>query len=246
MLILREPHKNLEITRGTEGWRDFRAHPPRHWKDNQAALRLARLWEAADPEAPLELARAFWTTPFASFTPVVAIPAYEVDMPGGRTGALNDLFVLGTIGTELAVLMVQGKVTDEVGPTLDEWLTMPAPGRLRRLGFLKAELNLPDPLPDSTCCNLIHHAAAPLVEARRLKARYAALVVVAFGVAGVCLEEYAEFARLLHVTGKPGLIERIPTQNDPELWIGWADADQGTGAASPTTRTRTRRASPGR
>jgi hypothetical protein len=224
MLILREPHKNLEITRGAEGWRDFLAHPPRHWKDNRAAQRLAQAWEAADPEAPPELARAFWTTPFASFTPMVAIPAYEVDMPGGRIGALNDLFVLGVIGTDLAVLMVQGKVTDEVGPTLDEWLTTPSPGRLRRVGFLKAELNLPDPLPDGTCSGLIHRTAAPLVEARRLGARYAAMVVVAFGVSDACREEYAGFARLLHVSGKPGLIERVPAHTDPELWIGWTDA----------------------
>jgi len=226
MLILREPHRNLEITRGADGWRDFLAHPPRHWKENQAALRLAQAWEASDPEPPPELARAFWTTPFAAFTPVVAIPAYEVDMPGGWIGALNDLFVLGTIGAELAVLMVQAKVTDEVGPTLDEWLATPSPGRLRRLGFLKAELNLPDPLPDSICCGLLHHAAASLVEARRLKAAHAATVVVAFNASAECRREYADFARLLRATGDSGLIEHARGLVDPELWIGWVEAGE--------------------
>jgi hypothetical protein len=246
MLIMREPHKNLEVHRGAEGWRECIANPPGHWQTHQGALRLARAWADSDPEFPPDLARAFWTTPFASFIPLIGIPAYEVPMPGGWLGAIPDLFVLGTISGELAVLVVQSKVLDEVGPSLDRWLMTPAPGRLRRLAFLKAELNLPDSLPDDTCCNLVHLAAAPLLEARRLKAHYAAMMVVAFSLSDSCRQEYAEFARLLHVTGRPGLAERVPVHIEPELWIGWVDAAEVTARASPTTRTRTRSASSGR
>jgi hypothetical protein len=225
MLILREPHRKLEITRGAEGWRDFLEDPPRHWKNNQAARRLAEMWEGSAPLAPRVVRTAWCDTPFEEFEPTIAIPAYEVEMPGGWPPARNDLLIVGPIGDDLGLIMVQGKVSDTLGPHIDEVLQLPMPGKLRRIGFLKDVLELPDPLPESTCYNLLDRAASPLLEARRLRARYAAMIVTAYGALDLCLEEYGAFARLCGVSGDPDRLERLPAHDNPELWIGWIQAD---------------------
>lgn len=221
MLILREPHRKLDIARGVAGWRDLLADPPRHWKDNRAARRLAEVWNVSDPLPPPEIREAWASTPFADFQPTVAIPAYEVEMPGGWHPARNDLLIVGLIGEELSLVMVQGKLSGTLGPHIDEVLHNPLPGKLRRIGFLKEVLELPDPLPESTCYNLLDRTASPLIEAKRLQARYAAMIITAFGPLDPCHEEYRHFASLFGVTGAPDRLERLPAHSDPELWIGW-------------------------
>jgi hypothetical protein len=225
MLILREPHKHLELTHGAEGWRDFLAHPPRHWRDNRSARRLALAWEGSAPKAPPAMAAAFAGTPFEGFAPIIAIPAYEVDMPGSRAPARNDLLVVGQTGSELALLMVQGKVDATLGPHIDEWLHNPSPGKLMRIGFLKRTLQLSDPLPETICYQLLHRTAAPLLEASRLGMPRAAVVVAAFGPSDECFGEFEDFTRLLGLEGRRGHLERSPLHRDPELWLGWVDMD---------------------
>jgi len=230
MLILREPHKGLQLTHGSEGWREFLAHPPRHWKDNRAARRLAEAWEASAPHPPPPLRAAFAETPFQEFEPFVAIPAYEVDMPGRHRAARSDLLVVGATGDELAIVMMQGKVRSSLGPHVDEWLHNPSPGKLVRLGFLTRTLELTDPIPETISHQLLHRAAAPLLEARRLRIPRAAMIVAAFGPTDECHEEFEEFARLLGVTGARGRLERSPLHEGPELWLSWVDFDRGSGA----------------
>lgn len=226
MLILREPHRRLEITRGADGWRNLVADPPRHWKDNRTAHRLAESWEASAPLPPSEIRAAWASTPFEDFEPTIAIPAYEVEMPGGWHPARNDLLIAGPIGREFGIVMVQAKLSNTLGPHIDEVLHNPLPGKLRRIGFLKQVLALPDPLPESTCYNLLDRTASPLIEAKRLQARYAAMIITAFGPLDGCHDEYRHFAGLFGVTGAVDQLERLPMHVDPELWIGWVEVTE--------------------
>jgi hypothetical protein len=171
------------------------------------------------------MSAAFAGTPFEAFAPIIAVPAYEVDMPGGRTPARNDLLVVGQMESEAALLMVQGKVTAGLGPHIDEWLHNPSPAKLMRIGFLKRTLELPDPLPETICYHLLHRTAAPLLEARRLGMPRAAMLVAAFGPSDDCFGEFEAFAKLLGMDGRRGRLERSPRHRDPELWLGWVDMD---------------------
>ena len=145
-------------------------------------------------------------------------------MPGGRHPVQNDLLLVGPIGDDLAIVMVQGEVAGTLGPHIDEVLHHPRPGPLVRIGYLKRILELPDPLPESTCYHLLDRCASPLIEAQRLHARYAAMIVTAFEPVEACHDEYRSFARLFGISGDAGRLERVPAHRDPELWIGWVQA----------------------
>lgn len=232
MLILRGPRKNLELTHDAEGWKAFLADPEKHWKDGRSAKMLAEAWESAVPNLPLELSDAFAGTPFETFDPVLAIPEYEVDLPGGRRSSQNDLFVLGRIDGELAVLVIEGKVDESFGPLLSEWLRSASPGKLRRLAFLQETLGVDEAPMDGLRYQLLHRTASPVIEATRLRARYAAMVVHSFSSIDSGLDDYRGFVSLLGGTGTKGRLERITGSDDPELWMGWISGDAKSARSS--------------
>ena len=67
------------------------------------------------------------------------------------------------------------------------------------------------------------------MEARRLGARYAAMIIAAFDPLDPCHEEFRHFAGLFGVSGTPDRLERLPAHQDPELWIGWIRMEEEEG-----------------
>jgi hypothetical protein len=234
MLILRGPRKNLELTHDAEGWKAFLADPEKQWKDGRSAKLLAEAWEAASPGLPPELSTAFAGTPFERFEPILAIPEYEVDLPGGGRPSQNDLFVVGRIDGECAIVMVEGKVDESFGPLLEEWLRDASPGKLRRLAYLQETLGLEEVPLSGLRYQLLHRTASPVIEATRLRARYAAMVVHSFSADGACHDDYETFVSLLGGTGATERVERIPSLDEPELWVGWVS---GNGSAAKVSAT---------
>ena len=192
---------------------------------------LAECWESSRPDLPQEFRTAFSGTPFESFVPLLAMPEYCVDLPGGSRPSQNDIFVVGRIGDELAVIMVEGKVDESFGPLLGDWLKDASPGKKQRLEFLQTTLGLSGPLPDELRYQLLHRTASPLIEAKRFSAKYAAMVVHSFSASDAWLEDYQAFTRLMGAESRKGRLERVSSHSDPELWMGWVS---GSGTAEST------------
>lgn len=222
MIILTSPRTRLRRSEGPESWKAFLAEPDKQWKDGRSAKLLAQRWEGAQPEVPAEVQSAFAGTPFEDFRPLLAIPEYEVALPGGRRPSQNDLFVVGRAGADLAVMMVEGKVDEPFGPTLAEWLHGASDGKRARLAHLQAVLGLEGDLPEGVRYQLLHRTASAVMEAGRLQADFAAMVVHSFSADDAGFEDYAVFAALLGATGGAGALERAPGLPRPELWLGWA------------------------
>ena len=220
MLIYHPPSRPLIPTHSAEDWKAFLA-VPEHWKDGRSAKMLAERWEGSRPNVPEELHTAFAGTPFEGFIPLVAFPEYQVLLPGGRAASQNDLCVVGRIGAELAVIMVEGKVDESFGPLLSAWLKDASPGKQKRLAFLKETLGLSGPVDGSIRYQLLHRSASPVLEAVRHRAKYAAMVVHSFSAADACLADYQTFARFLGMEGQKGSLVRAPERDRPELWLGW-------------------------
>lgn len=228
MLILHPPEKPLVPTRNAEDWKAFLADPEKHWRDGRSAKMLAECWESSQPNLPQEFRTAFTGTPFESFLPLLAMPEYCVDLPGGSRPSQNDIFVIGRIGDEFAVIMVEGKVDESFGPLLGEWLEDASPGKKQRLEFLQDTLRLSGPLPDELRYQLLHRTASPLIEAERFSAKYAAMVVHSFSTSDAWLEDYQAFTRLMGAEGTKGKLERVSSHSDPELWMGWVSGSTTT------------------
>jgi hypothetical protein len=118
-------------------------------------------------------------------------------------------------------MMVEGKVDESFGPLLEEWLRDASDGKCERLAFLKSTLGIETELPVQIRYQLLHRAASPVIEAMRVGARYAAMLVHSFSSADAWLEDYQAFARLLEVEGGKGRLERVPRDVGVEVWMEW-------------------------
>ena len=108
MLILRPTEK-------AKHWRKLLADPVKQWKDGRSAKLMATTWESSRPALPPEITQALSDSPLSGLRPILAIPEYEVPLPGGSRPSQNDLFLLGQVGEDLAVVMIEGKVDEPFG-----------------------------------------------------------------------------------------------------------------------------------
>src|SRR2546423_166016 len=134
----------LSFTTGPNDWQSLLADPEKHWKVGYSARTLAYCWEAAEG-FPSEVAQAFArsTDPLlANLTPLLAIPEFKVSLPGGVRPSQSDIFVLGRSAAGPVSIMVEGKVSESFGDTLDEWRRAASTGKEDRLSYLVRTLRL--------------------------------------------------------------------------------------------------------
>lgn len=211
-------------TKGPKDWRALLADPDKHWKDGRSAKLMAEAWE--HPTLPAEITQTLAGTPLSSFEAILAIPEYEVPLPGGSRPSQNDLFLLGQVGDDLAVIMVEGKVDETFGPTIAEWIEEGSKGKQTRLGYLTGLLGLQGDVPNGVRYQLLHRTASAIIEAKRFHARYAVMLVHSFSPKHASFDDYAAFVKLLGGTPENGGVGMIPGHAEPELWIGWARGSQ--------------------
>ncbi len=212
----------LTPTKGTEDWRVLLADPAKQWKDGRSAKLMAEVWESSQPTLPAEINQILAGTPLSEFEPILAVPEYQVPLPGGSRPSQNDLFVLGLVGDDLAVIMVEGKVDETFGPTVAEWLEKDSKGKQTRLGYLRGLLGLHRDIPNEVRYQLLHRTASAIIEAGRFHACYAVMLVHSFSEEHAWFDDYAAFVKLLGGTPENGGMGRVPGHAEPELWIGWA------------------------
>ena len=112
---------------------------------------------------------------------MLAIPEYQVDLPGGKRPSQNDLFVLARAKDEqLVAIMIEGKVAEPFGPTLEGWLKGGSKGKQTRLKFLCDMLGLSNEPPSHVRYQLLHRTASAIIESKRFNAKYAMMIVHSF------------------------------------------------------------------
>jgi hypothetical protein len=154
---------------------------------------------------------------------LAGIPEYKVALPGGNTASQTDLFVLArTQQSEPVVIAVEGKAREPFGDSVvADWRADGSPDRETRLRFLLQVLELAD--DDALGAyryQLLHRTASPLIEARRLNASHAVMLVHSFGGHNMWFDEYRQFASAI---GADVGIDRIARATRPKdsLFVGW-------------------------
>jgi len=211
-------------TSSPEDWRKFLAEPEKQWRSGYSAKELAECWESADGFPP-EFQVLFSTSNNPALNALellLAIPEYQVDLPGGRRPSQNDLFVLARASDgQLAAIMVEGKVAEPFGDTLGTWLKDASHGKHNRLKFLCETLGFSNLPPLSIRYQLLHRTASALIEARRFNAKYAMMIVQSFSPEHAWLEDYQAFLGLFGSTGEVGELVDLPLQGSLHLFAGW-------------------------
>jgi hypothetical protein len=176
---------------GPDDWRGLLADPEKHWRTGYSAKALAYCWEE-DDGFPTQVALLFSDSGIPTFQSIellLAIPEHQVPLPGGGRPSQNDLFALASCRDGLISIMVEGKVSEPFGPTVEEWLIKASPGKYERLEYLRNQIGLDKEFSPHIRYQLIHRTASAVIEARRFCAKTAVMIVHSFSQEDLWFED---------------------------------------------------------
>ena len=213
----------LLFTSGPKDWQALLADPVKQWKSGYSARTLAHCWEAADGLPP-EIARPLDQSAeplLANLTPLLAVPEFKVPLPGGARASQNDIFVLARSSSGPVSIMVEGKVSESFGPTLEEWLCEASSGKRERLSFLLRMLGLDAAPPGAIRYQLLHRAASAVVTGEQYRAAAALLLIHSFSEELVGWSDYQGFTRLFGIEAAHGSVQRLGSASPVPLFGLW-------------------------
>ncbi len=211
-------------TTSLEDWRALLADPQKQWRTGYSARELAKCWENAKG-FPAEFKRMFASSDnpgLRQLEMLLGIPEYKVEFPDGKRPSQNDLFVLArTLDHQLAVIMIEGKVSEPFGETIEVWLKDGSAGKIKRLKMLREIVGLPDKGIDHIRYQLLHRTASAILTAEKFNARYAMMVVHSFSPEHKWFEEYQAFLSLYGVECGVNELSKITEKNGIQVYSGW-------------------------
>lgn len=140
-------------------------------------MTLALSWEAAHPSAPPEIMAALESEPdFGDLDLLLAIPEYQVDLPGGQRPSQTDVLALMRGPSGLVAVAVEGKVDEAFGPTVGQKRAEASVGVDRRLAWLIDYLGLAE-VVETVRYQLLHRTASALLVAEQFDASAAVMLV---------------------------------------------------------------------
>lgn len=188
-------------------------------------MTLATCWEAAKG-LPAEIASMF--AEFGSPVELLAaIPEYKVPLPGAKRGeSQSDVFALIRAGDRTIAATIEGKVDEPFDKPLGEWLAGASEGKRERLAAICELLGLTQPLPGEVYYQLLHRAAAAIIEARRFKTDAACMIVHTFSSSGKWFDAFERFVALFEQPAQRDRLLLVRPQGRPPLYVGWVAGDQ--------------------
>ena len=149
-------------------------------------------------------------------------PEYKVSLPGGGAHSQTDLYLLAKANNELLTIMVEGKNSESFGSTIENWLgDNPSEGKRRRLDYLLNQLGLIQQNAYNLRYQLMHRAASALLEARKVNAKHAMMLVHSFSDTGKGFVDYTKFVTLFHLSAQNNKIVGPVLIDGIDLYFGW-------------------------
>ena len=216
-------------TQSYADWQRLLAKPQLHWKTGYSAMTLARSWEAAQPSVPPEIRQALEGSGapcLQGLELLLAIPEYQVALPGGQRASQTDVLALVRNGGGLVAVAVEGKVDEPFGPTIGGQKASASSGAGERLRFLADRLGLPGSTPETVRYQLLHRTVSALIAAEQFHASAAVMLVHSFSPAGKWFDDFSAFAALFGVRAAVGEAMQVRVPGGTPLYIGWCKGDQ--------------------
>lgn len=196
------------------------AEPEKHWRRGYSAMELAECWEASEG-FPSEILAPL-SGSFPAIRPLITIPEFKVNLPGGQRPSQNDIWVLARSKDSLISVAVEGKVEEPFDRPVKDWLTAASTGKLERWEFLKKKLGLHDEPDGSLMYQLFHRTASAIIQAEEFKANHAILVVHSFSPTSSWFNEYAAFLELFGVVAAKAKLQSSARPTPVPLHFLWA------------------------
>lgn len=212
-------------TKTAEDWKEFLAKPDLHWKTGFSAKALAYSWQEADG-FPTPVQKVLNNSGLKDAQLLFGFPEWKTPLPGGKTASQSDIYAIAKSNDGLISIAVEGKVNEGFGQTVIEWKQNGSEGKEERLHFLIRKLGLKNKNIDKIRYQLLHRTAAALIEAHKIIAPNALLLVHSFSEQD---ESFADFAELVSLYGLQATKDAIvgPVEIDgTNLYFGWVTGDQ--------------------
>jgi hypothetical protein len=200
-----------------------------HWREGRSAKLLMDQWFAAGG-LPASIRAVLDTAgPFSGATMLEGWPERETELPWGKgRPTQTDLLALLRLESgELAVLGIEAKVDETLGPLVGDWLREGGDNRVARLNGLCALFGLDPTAVHAMRYQVLHRIAGSVLEAQRFGCRRAAVLVQSWCPRRTGLPEFQTFASAVglsldaNATSGPLHVEGV------ELWIGWVAEELG-------------------
>jgi hypothetical protein len=210
-------------------WQRLLGKPKLHWKSGRSAMSAAACWEENEPRLPPEISAVFEASgdeALGSLEMLVAIPEWEVDLPGGDRPSQTDVLAITRNELGLVILGVEAKVDEPFGPTLGEKKINASTGQQERVAYLEHELGCAAPLGDEIRYQLLHRTVSALLTARAFHASTAVMLVHSFSPDSRWREDFEAFAEALGGSRLTDDLYEIELDQSPRLIIGWCKGAQ--------------------
>lgn len=121
--------------------------------------------------------------------------------------------------------MVEGKVNESFGPTLDEWRREASPDKDERLDFLMQTLCI-SALPSGRMrYQLFHRAASAIITAEQYRGVAAVMLVHSFSERHAGWRDYEAFALLFGVQAMRDVVQRLTLETGIPVFAAWVTGD---------------------
>ena len=214
-------------TKGPDSWREFLAKPETQWETGYSAKTMAYCWEDKNGfpsgfnkvliESGLDL------------EVLLAIPEYKVYLDTSKAPSQNDLFVLSRDSNGLAVIMIEGKVSEPFDKLIKDWHD--SESKLSRFNYLAEKLVINNDISDSNDLRyqLFHRTVSSILVAEQFTAKKAIMIVHSFSQSNEWFNDYVGFVSLLSPDTTPKINEIFKCKtfsSGIDLYLGWVKGDE--------------------
>lgn len=216
-------------TNNPEDWKLLLSEPEIHWQPGHSAKALAYCWQEANdfPECVRKVFKESKINLFQNIELLLAFPEYKVDLPGGGHPSQNDIFILAKGNNQLVSIMVEGKVDESFGETVEKWMEDQSEGKKKRLNYLINVLQLRnDDKLRSIRYQLLHRTASAIIEVKKFKAENALVLVHSFSKSNEGFNDYCQFLSLFGIDGNINSLAFAKNIDGINLYLGWVKGDE--------------------
>ncbi len=230
-------------TRGVAEWRSRLADPTKQWKRGYSAFEVAVAWEgSASGKSGMPLSILGLLDQHKGVFPnpklIVGIVEHKVELPGGKHPSQNDVWALVRVGQDLLSLAIEAKAGESFADLISVWKEKKEPGsdKPKRLDYLKDVLGISKVDVDDVRYQLLHRTASALIEAERVGAKYAAMIVQSFrnphrkSDPKKLIFDFQTFARKFGASAEENQLVPAGKCRDIQLYLGWVTCDPATDA----------------
>ena len=211
---------------GTD-WQRLLAKPKIHWQPKASAMTCAASWESASDSLPPEISTLLDSSGESLLMGqrlLVAIPEWQVPLPGGKTNSSTDVLAICRNDHGLCILGVEAKVLEDFGPTLAEKRSEASAGQSERMAYLHTLLRV-DRFEDAIRYQLLHRTASALLTAQQFHAAAAMMLVQAFETPDSQRGDFEAFRVAMNGTQVAPMLYKVPSFEVPALYLAWCDGD---------------------